>query len=1125
MFIFDFNQREVQVKSYDKGLPGAPPATEQDFPIVGIGASRGGLNAFKKFLKVLPEKSGMAFVIVQHLDPGSESILPELLSKVTNLPVNVIENDIHLAPDNIYVIPPNKTLTTFDGVLKITPRENLGTNALIDVFFTSLAEVHQMLAVGIVLTGTGTDGTLGLRAVKKFGGITFAQDVGSAFAEGMPGSAADANVVDFILPVEEIPFKLIEVFEQQHHRILEFSGIKEQEVSDKILLLLNQHFNIEFTHYKQKTIQRRIARRISLTNEKNIEDYYKLVLKDKNELDALYKDLLIPVTFFFRDQATFDVLKNELLPLIFGQKESGKTIRIWSAGCSTGQEAYSLAMLIYEYQQTVSSDRQVQIFATDVSQSAIISARKAVYTVDEIAMLSEHRRKNYFIRKSDDHYQLIRSLREMCVFAEHNFIKGPPFSNIDLLSCRNVLIYMEPYLQKKALTAFHYALNSNGFLLQGKSETTAHAPDFFSAYNNTEKIYKPNALEKNILDFGLDRKMNKHEKQKLIKPLNPNSDFRRIAETMLLKDFTPANVIINDKMEIVYIHGDVSPFLEPSQGRPTFNLLKMAREGLAFELRSTFYKVKNAKVAVKKEDIPIMIKGKMFHSTLEIVPIENCIEPYFLIVFKQTDLPKELNDAGSEDTRVNNEYLSRIAYLEKELSQLREDMRSVTEDQEIVSEELQSANEEMLSSNEELQSLNEELESSKEELINSNEELRLLIDELQQKNKQIEAINKYTDTIMSTIRKPMIVFDCDFKIKTINQAFYDQFDINNDIAGHGFFEVRKGFFDIPKLRVAFEKFCRHRSGELETIEVELNTRENKNVIFQLNATKFISPSAENLILLSFIDITQQKINEKRIKDFSDELASKVAKSYHSINLKDTQLEQYAHTTNHEFQEPLRKLITFSKYISKLHSDGSPEKVLEYVGKIENAAYRMSVLINDMQNYASVKHHSKLFQKTDLNHIVKDIISDFELLIEEKKAKVVLLNRLPEIIAIPFQMNQLFYDLLSNALKFVRSGVEPLVTISSSKLSKTALKKFPNLDSKVTYYQINIEDNGIGFNQKYAMQIFTMFQRLIPASEYPETGIGLALCKKIVDDYHGHIYAEGIENTKAVFHVIIPEIQP
>lgn len=1114
------------MKAKDKTLPAVPQATEQDFPIVGIGASKGGLSAFKKFLKVLPEKSGMAYVIVQHLDPDFESILPSLLAKVTNVPVNIIEDDIHLAPDNIYVIPSNKTLTTFDGVLKLTPRENVATNALIDVFFTSLAEVHQSLAVGVVLTGAGNDGTIGLKAIKKYGGITFAQEVDTAFAEGMPGSAVDANVVDFILPVEEIPQKLIDVFKQQHERITEISGMKEQEVSGKILLLLQQHFNIDFTHYKQKTIQRRIARRIAVTNEKNIEGYHTLVSTNKAELDALHKDLLIPVTSFFRDPSTYTVLKEEILPLIFKDKGPDNNIRIWSAGCSTGQEAYSLAMLIYEYLQAKHDERQVQIFATDVSQSAIIFARKSVFTAAEISMLSDARRKNYFIRKSEDHYQIIKPLRDMCVFAEHNFLKDPPFSNIDLLSCRNVLIYMEPYLQKKALTSFHYALNLNGFLLQGKSETTANAPDLFTPFNAIEKIFKANPVQKNMLDYANEKKVTISEDQKSNKILNSRTDFRKVAETLLLKDYTPANVIINDLMEIVYIHGNISPFLQPSQGKATFNLLKMAREGLAFELRSTLHKVKASNLAVIKEDIPIMDRGKLVYATIQIVPLENVIDPYYLVIFKQTETNKILRHQSENELHANAEYLARIEQLEKELAQAREDMRSITEDQETVSEELQSANEEMLSSNEELQSLNEELESSKEELINSNEELRILIDQLQQKNKLIDAINQYTETILSTIREPLIVTDSDFIIKTSNNAFYDKFKIlDTNIVGQGLFDIRSKLFRITKLKVGLEKFANHRIPSLENFEIDIKLSSNISTTFQLNATKIISPNSdEHFILLTFLDISVQRSNEKQFKKFANELESKVAERNRSLELTNQQLEQYAHTANHEFQEPLRKLITFSKIIRKMHEEKEFDKELEYIGKVELAATRMSTLINDMHNYASVKQHEKLFQKTDLNQIVKDTLFDFELLINEKEAKVTIKNTLPEIIGVPYQMNQLFYDLLSNALKFTAKGVKPVINISSFKLNKESLLKYPMLNAKTNYYQIDIEDNGIGFSQKYATQIFTMFQRLNAAFEYSGTGIGLALCKKLVDDYHGHIFAESEENKGSVFHVILPENQ-
>ncbi|MGE5318522.1 MAG: sensor histidine kinase, partial [Chloroflexota bacterium] len=638
-------------------------------------------------------------------------------------------------------------------------------------------------------------------------------------------------------------------------------------------------------------------------------------------------------------------------------------------------------------------------------------------------------------------------------------------------------------------------------------------------------IYTANPIEKNMFDYSSERKVETIARQKSLKSLNSHSDFRKVAETILLKEYTPANVIINSQMEIVYIHGDISPFLEPSQGKATFNLLKMAREGLSFELRSTLHKVRTSNVAVTKNDIPMMNKGNLIHASIEIIPLENCIDPYFLIIFKQSKSNAALTQPGGEESRIIDEYLARISQLEQELAHAREDMRSITEDQETVSEELQSANEEMLSSNEELQSLNEELESSKEELINSNEELRILINQLQLKNKQIDAINKYTDTIMSTIRKPLIVIDSGYNIKTTNRAFNDKFEINLDVSMQGFFEINNQLFNIPKLRVALEKFVVQRAIELEDLEFEMKGINNRNLVFQLNASKFTSPTEERLILLSFIDITVQKLNEKRIRDFSEELETTVAERNHSISLINKQLEQYAHTTNHEFQEPLRKLVTFSKSVRKFYEGNSPERVSEFIGKIELAATRMAVLINDMHNYASVSHHQKLFQKTDLNQIIKDTLFDFELLIEEKKAKIVVKNRLPEIIAIPFQMNQLFYDLLSNSLKFIRDGVPPVISISSHKLPSAALKKFPKLNPKNTYHQINIEDNGIGFNQKYASQIFTMFQRLNSAFEYPGTGIGLALCKKIVDDYHGHIFAEGVEDSRAIFHVILPEIQP
>ncbi len=429
------------------------------FPVVGVGASAGGLEAFKKLLKAIPEHSGMAYVLVQHLAPNHESLLPDLLQKVTTIPVLEILDDITVEPDHIYILPSNKMMVANDGVLQLSPRTTKKgePNLPIDLFFASLAEVHQNEAIGVVLSGTGSDGTKGLKAIKDHGGITLAQDAVSATYDGMPNSAVQAGVVDFVLAPEEMPKKLLEITKIINRTIGEEPSLQEQtvDVFRQILSLLRIRKDTDFTYYKQTTIRRRILRRMAINKNEQPADYLTYLRENKEEQDALYQDLLIPVTSFFRDPKIFSALCETIFPAIVGTKATGEPIRIWVAGCSTGEEAYSMAICLTEF--LGENQKRVQLFASDLSEPAIAKARAGMYSTTEIEGVSPKRLLAFFT-KIDNHYHVRKPVRDMCVFAQHNFLKDPPFGKVDLVSCRNVLIYMEPYLQKKALTAFHYAL-------------------------------------------------------------------------------------------------------------------------------------------------------------------------------------------------------------------------------------------------------------------------------------------------------------------------------------------------------------------------------------------------------------------------------------------------------------------------------------------------------------------------------------------------------------------------------------------------------------------------------------------------------------------------------------------
>ncbi len=849
------------------------------FPVVGIGASAGGLDAFKKLLKAIPEDSGMAYVLVQHLAPDRESMLPEILQKVTNLPVLEIADDIKVEPNHIYVIPSNKMMVATDGVLLLAPRPGKSKNERnlpIDLFFTSLAEVHQSHSIGVVLSGTATDGTLGLKAIKDHGGITFAQDEVSAAYDGMPTSAVEAGVVDFILPPGKIPEKLLEVT-----KIINTSSYADQELPleddeafKQIISVLRIRKGTDFTHYKQTTIRRRILRRMVINKSEEPAAYLKYLREHKEEQDVLYQDMLIPVTSFFRDEKSFDNLYENIFPLIHKSKPEGTTIRVWVAGCSTGEEAFSLAICFKEFLDRHSSkdtEKRVQIFATDLSEPAIAKARLGIYTKMEVAGLSAQRLNDCFTKRNGS-YQVNRALRDMCVFANHNFLKDPPFGKMDLISCRNVLIYMEPYLQKKALTTFHYALNPKGFLFLGRSETTGGVPTLFAPVAKSEKVYSRKDVTSRFMHVVSPRtELDMNHSSNKPKADDMRSDFQRTADEIILSKYTPSGVVVNGAMDIVQFRGNTSTYLEQSPGKPSHNLLVMAKYGLAFELRSIIHKSKKEKGPVRKENIPIKVSGDLTNITIEAIPLPGTTDPHYLILFYdgtskgKKPLPASRKKSTAK-AKADDKDL-RILQLEQELAQTREDMRSITEDQEAANEELQSANEELLSGSEELQSLNEELETSKEELQSTNEELTVINQEMISLNEQIAAARNYAESIVANIREPLLVLDKNLRIKTANKSFYTAFRVDErETEGALIYDLGNKQWDIPELRTLLEKILPEKTVFTD-FEVTHAFPAIGELIMQLNAREVIHKNGtEKLILLSIEDVTERKKAQRKVQE-------------------------------------------------------------------------------------------------------------------------------------------------------------------------------------------------------------------------------------------------------------------
>ncbi len=569
------------------------------FPIVGIGASAGGLEAFKQLLSHLPPDINMAFLLVQHLDATHQSHLTDILSKVTLLPISEATHGDLVRSGHVYVIAPNTCLAVAEGLLDVTPRDKLpGVHLPIDHLFRSLAVEQQGRAIGVVLSGTGADGTLGLCEIKGASGITFAQSEASAGHPGMPHSAIESGAVDFVLTPEAIARQLIEI---ASHPYLDpqqrpESVAASDEHYKRILAAVGAVTKVNFSHYRETTIQRRILRRMALHNQESMADYALGLAQDASEVEALYRDLLINVTSFFRDPEVFDYLKREIFPRIIKDKGTDAPVRLWVPGCSTGQEAYSLAMILWEFFDDRPVRRPIQIFASDMADTVLFEKARAGLFPASIEAELEPGRLRRFFKKEDHLYRIEKPIRDACLFARHNVMADPPFSHVDLISCRNLLIYLDPAAQKQVLSTFHYALNVPGFLVLGTAESAGGAGDYFALLDRKHKIYSKNPVVSHPPMF-LPRQEDKvliGSTPRISSQNRLAADYQVRADRLLLAEYAPPGVLINETFDILQFHGETRPFLSHPAGQPTVNLLRLVREGLFLELRSALTEQKTA---------------------------------------------------------------------------------------------------------------------------------------------------------------------------------------------------------------------------------------------------------------------------------------------------------------------------------------------------------------------------------------------------------------------------------------------------------------------------------------------------------------------------------------------------
>lgn len=738
---------------------------KSDFPVVGLGASAGGLRSLKAFFTSVPETSGMAYLVVVHLAPHQRSMMAELLDNVARIPVATAADGQTIAPDHAYVIPPNQEMTVYQGRIQLMKVVKPGADFLVNALFRSLAQDVGKWAVGIVLSGTGTDGTQGIREIKAAEGLVLAESDASAEYDGMPRSAAETGLVDMILPPGEMPGRMVSFFgdiKSDGEPARDTPSAEEQGWLNKIFSVLRVHTRHDFSAYKVNTLRRRINRRMGLNQIENLETYLRHLREDPNEIHALFQDLLIGVTHFFREPAAFEKLRTDMLPAQLKEMQEDDTFRAWIPGCSTGEEVYSLAMILHECLDGIRGRINLQLFGTDIDGGAIEKARQGLYPRGIEADVDAGRLQRFF-RREGELYRIRKEIRENVIFSVQNLIGDPPFLHLNLLCCRNLLIYLNAEAQKKILPLFHYALRPDGLLILGASESIGGHANLFDTLSQKDKIYRKKEvplLLRQRIEFPSGLPAIEGENETPPKPAAPSPpDLSRLAREAILDQFSPTAALVDAKGEIQHVQGRAGKYLEPTSGPPSQNILDLAREGLRIELSSALRSARSTREPELRRNIAVKTNGETQVIHLHVRPQSSPkgLDGYFLVAFEDVRSEPAEPMARPADREENGP--AKISELERELQVTRESHQSTIEELESSNEELKSTNEEMQSANEELQSINEELESSKEELHSLNEELQTVNAELQSKVEELSAAQDDMRNLLNSIDIATIFLD------------------------------------------------------------------------------------------------------------------------------------------------------------------------------------------------------------------------------------------------------------------------------------------------------------------------------------------------------------------------------
>jgi two-component system CheB/CheR fusion protein len=1183
----------------------------------------------------------MAFVLIQHLSPNHESLLSEILGKVTTMPVQQVQDRMMVEPNEVYVIPPNTQMTLVDGTLHLASRQKIEGKYLPgDAFFKSLAADRGSKAIAIVLSGMDGDGSQGLKAIKVAGGVTFAQCEDTARFDSMPSTAVATGNVDFVLPPKAIA-QQIAAFSRSTFLLYSKPLQVIEKLSEpgdaltRIFALLRTTTGVDFTAYKPSTIDRRMQRRMLLYKLETLEDYAWYLQAHPAELQALYEEILIHVTSFFRDPETFEQLKAQVFPAISQNKTAPTPIRVWVAGCSTGEEVYSLGICLLEFFSDRATAPPIQIFATDISKAAIDKARAGFYLDSQMEGVSPERRDRFFVPLESGGYQISSAIRELCVFAHHNLGGDPPFSNLDLISCRNVLIYLSDPLQQRIMSLFHYSLNPRGFLVLGTSESVKTSSELFTSVDEAAKIYgKKLTSTQSLFSFTTPRLpfVSVDHQDRVTETIASTLDLAREVDRLISNRYAPVSVVVNDQMQILSMRGDTDRYLKLIPGSIDLNLLLMAREGLAIALRMAIYQAQTQNVSVRQERIEIKSGEQSTFLNLEVMPFQpttaNAV--YFLVIFEAvlplaTPLTSTLTEGRPED-------------LEREVMQLRQSLAAATQrellaqahlqaviqEQNYLNQSLRVANEEILSSNEELQSTNEELQTAKEEIQATNEELSTTNDELRSRNLQqnrdnsdlnnfiesisvpilmltndlrirrftpaaqrlfnfivadvgrpfndlrtdfnvshleamtlevletlntkeleiqtqagywyalrirpyrttenqidgvtmvfldinalkshaevLEIARNYAEGIVETVQIPLLVLHSDLRVNTVNKAFYKMFQVTQAETERAFlFELGNQQWNIPKLRSILEDLLIN-DRQVQNFEIEHYFEGIGQKTMLLNACKLQRDDQTDMILLAISDITNRKQFEV---ERSRLLQEQVAR--HQAEAANRAKDEFVSNLSHELRNPLNVMLGWAKMLRTRNLNET--MVTHALEVIERSAKLQSQLIEDILDISRITS-GKLLLNTrliDLGVVIRSSLESIQLSAEAKNIQLVSHLNPAMVIGDINRLQQVLWNLFSNAIKFTPSGGRVEIV----------------LESIGTQAQIQISDTGQGIEADLLPYIFERFRQgdSSTTKAKPGLGLGLAIVRHLIELHGGTVQAESLgEGQGATFTVRLP----